>query len=503
MKTKTLKKRRSDEDRGENKKMKSKKRRRRSRRDSSCSSYSDDGSRSRKKISLRKKKSEKNKITSRKARYRSLSSSSGYSSRSCSTCSYSDRSRSPSRDKKVKLRRRGRNKKREKEKKERGRGRSRKRSRRSPSCSICEESGRSSSRGRSRSRSYSAEKHKARSDQQRQHKSSSANDAKVEDKIIQAYDDFPSSRNDEDYEEGRRANADHEEPEKKTGKEVEDGSPAENINGCGIDLVSEKSETVTNTDSSEAQDLELILRQKALENLKKFRGGPSAIKTPSSDQKDESVRTELAKPADGVVEARDTQLLQCNPTTTLQRQGSSQGGIHLTGPRIRSVVSIPEENENENSIIVRPLKASKIARSIDNYSDIGTTPNHVKKLERPNERTALQRTSAIPDKSYSAEHGNENICEADIEVSAEGLASDFAASDNTKNQNVPAVEETTSSQVEQVNKNGSVHVAENTTGSQFEQKTFSRMHDGEMVQVSYKVYIPKKSPRLARRQLQR
>ncbi|KAG0468531.1 hypothetical protein HPP92_017859 [Vanilla planifolia] len=41
------------------------------------------------------------------------------------------------------------------------------------------------------------------------------------------------------------------------------------------------------------------------------------------------------------------------------------------------------------------------------------------------------------------------------------------------------------------------------SGSQFEQKTFSRMHDGEMVQVSYKVYIPKKTPALARRKLQR
>ncbi|XP_077253890.1 uncharacterized protein LOC143892866 [Tasmannia lanceolata] len=45
--------------------------------------------------------------------------------------------------------------------------------------------------------------------------------------------------------------------------------------------------------------------------------------------------------------------------------------------------------------------------------------------------------------------------------------------------------------------------AEAQSGSQFEQKTMSVMRGGEMVQVSYKVYIPKKGPALARRQLQR
>ncbi|XP_048442610.1 uncharacterized protein DDB_G0287625 [Pyrus x bretschneideri] len=44
---------------------------------------------------------------------------------------------------------------------------------------------------------------------------------------------------------------------------------------------------------------------------------------------------------------------------------------------------------------------------------------------------------------------------------------------------------------------------EATDGSQFEQKTMSVMRGSEMVQVSYKVYIPKKAPALARRQLKR
>ncbi|XVF04266.1 hypothetical protein REPUB_Repub05bG0067800 [Reevesia pubescens] len=44
---------------------------------------------------------------------------------------------------------------------------------------------------------------------------------------------------------------------------------------------------------------------------------------------------------------------------------------------------------------------------------------------------------------------------------------------------------------------------ENKDGSQFQQKTMSVMRGGEMVQVSYQVYIPKRAPALARRQLKR
>ncbi|XP_057455487.1 uncharacterized protein LOC130746780 [Lotus japonicus] len=44
---------------------------------------------------------------------------------------------------------------------------------------------------------------------------------------------------------------------------------------------------------------------------------------------------------------------------------------------------------------------------------------------------------------------------------------------------------------------------ESNEASQFEQKTMNVMRGGEMVQVSYKVYIPKKAPALARRQLKR
>ncbi|XP_074311121.1 uncharacterized protein LOC141646993 isoform X2 [Silene latifolia] len=44
---------------------------------------------------------------------------------------------------------------------------------------------------------------------------------------------------------------------------------------------------------------------------------------------------------------------------------------------------------------------------------------------------------------------------------------------------------------------------ETDVDSQFQQKTMSVMRGGEMVQVSYKVYIPNKAPALARRQLKR
>ncbi|KAK1280402.1 hypothetical protein QJS04_geneDACA014277 [Acorus gramineus] len=50
---------------------------------------------------------------------------------------------------------------------------------------------------------------------------------------------------------------------------------------------------------------------------------------------------------------------------------------------------------------------------------------------------------------------------------------------------------------------GEQQKVETKDGSEFQQKTMSVMRGGEAVQVSYKVYIPKKAPALARRQLQR
>ncbi|KAH9609193.1 hypothetical protein KSS87_002229 [Heliosperma pusillum] len=62
----------------------------------------------------------------------------------------------------------------------------------------------------------------------------------------------------------------------------------------------------------------------------------------------------------------------------------------------------------------------------------------------------------------------------------------------------------TASQPSDIVEHGADENTNETDGdSQFQQKTMSVMRGGEMVQVSYKVYIPNKAPALARRQLKR
>ncbi|XP_020092742.1 micronuclear linker histone polyprotein-like [Ananas comosus] len=474
MKTKTLKRSRSsdDEDRSRSKKPAKSSKRRRRRRDSASSSGDDDRRRRRRRISggrdknpgdgRRKepKRPGRKRAAPRRSRYSSpppppsSSSVSSYSSRSCSTCRSRSVSSSPERYRRAKVRPRSRSRGREKEKK---RGRSRKTSKRSPSCSTC---------SRSPSRTHTDERrYKEESDQARRIRSESGvNDAKDEerDKIIQAYDDFPSTQSNEGFD-GKKS-------EKEMVSKNIETEPTENVDGVGIVLASEKSKIAVSSENLEADDLELVLRQKALENFKKFRGGVPAQRS-SGDHKDVGV----------VVDAKDAKI---SSIASFQRQGGIQGGSGLTRPRVRSVVSIPTENKGGDGgvSIICPCDNSENLEPIDQTNEAPDALNQLKRLEgdnnqMPSEQTTVAKDQILHNKTATAEHGS------NIGKTLEGSASGTSAS--------------------VVTKVGNEAVVEDTTGSQFEQKTFSRMHDGEMVQVSYKVYIPKKTPAMARRQLQR
>ncbi|KAG1347404.1 serine/arginine repetitive matrix protein 2 [Cocos nucifera] len=269
-----------------------------------------------------------------------------------------------------------------------------------------------------------------------------------------------------------------------------DTEPAKNADFGNYDSTRKISGDSVNAGSSEPEDLELLLRQKALANFRKFRGGFLAQKNTSGDQKDESIQTELCKDAGRFDEAKDTIVSSnCKSTSSLECQASIQGGIPMTQPRIRSIVNIPTENGDGNSIICcqNASESSRPAvdRIVTSAADGQTTPNHLKSKEEPLDKLLSGKTLSakdIQDKMTVAEPGSSATIGDELKI-ADGSASGASACLNVKNGNKLAEED--------------------TTGSHFEQKTFSRMHDGEMVQVSYKVYIPNKSPALARRQLQR
>lgn len=96
------------------------------------------------------------------------------------------------------------------------------------------------------------------------------------------------------------------------------------------------------------------------------------------------------------------------------------------------------------------------------------------------------------------------VSEADEERNAAKIAQSSIQNINSSGRDVDessnAAGLLTGSSVE--NNSGKVLDGSNQS-SQFEQKTMTVMRGGELVQVSYKVYIPKKTPALARRQLKR
>ncbi|XP_010929197.1 uncharacterized protein [Elaeis guineensis] len=266
--------------------------------------------------------------------------------------------------------------------------------------------------------------------------------------------------------------------------------PAKNADFGNYDSTRKNSRDAVNAGSSEPEDLEMLLRQKALENFRKFRGGFLAQKGTSGNQKDESIQNEPCTNAGRFVEAKDTIVSSnCKSTSSLECQGSGQGGIPMTQPRIRSIVSIPTENGDGNSIICCQNSSESSRPAVDpivaSAADGQTAPNHLKRKEEPLDKVSSGKTLSAKDiqnENAVAEPGSSATIGDELKI-ADGSASGASACLNVKNGNKLA--------------------EKSTTGSHFEQKTFSRMHDGEMVQVSYKVYIPKKSPALARRQLQR
>ncbi|PUZ68189.1 hypothetical protein GQ55_2G005500 [Panicum hallii var. hallii] len=140
-----------------------------------------------------------------------------------------------------------------------------------------------------------------------------------------------------------------------------------------------------------------------------------------------------------------------------QRLGSSAGVSHVNGtPRVRSVVSIPAREGLDGSTYTTPPRPSENSAPVESTSDVGRPLTDINKAERAN---------GDDRKTSEASASNSSILPP-----AEG-----------KSQARP----------------------EDKDGAQFQKKTFSRMHDGETVEVSYKVYIPKKAPALARRKLQR
>uniref|UniRef100_A0ACD5UQ55 Uncharacterized protein n=1 Tax=Avena sativa TaxID=4498 RepID=A0ACD5UQ55_AVESA len=186
----------------------------------------------------------------------------------------------------------------------------------------------------------------------------------------------------------------------------------------------------------------------------------------SAPSQQQGRRLELIRPTsrdmsqDGRNGGSVMQRLGNNPAssaTVKQRLGSSAGMTSVQSTcRIRSVVSIPVREGLDGSEFTKTPSACENPVPVESSSEVGDHPAEINHLE-------------------GTDGDDRETCEASARDSA----------------------------VFSADKGKSKGGTEDKDGSQFEKRTFSRMHDGETVQVSYKVYIPTTSPRLARRKLQR
>ncbi|KAG2310534.1 hypothetical protein Bca52824_022091 [Brassica carinata] len=265
------------------------------------------------------------------------------------------------------------------------------------------------------------------------------------------------------------------------------------------DNSSETSKASHQDNSLNGDDLEAILKKRALENLKRFRGeiqrNGTVSKEVSSVYEGETLQTESEKfeepqerllmeqelcVSEGDKDPETTQVDNVKESGTgladLPSQQDQQSGDTAkvkAGPGISSCTTTKRK-------LIRPVLGQTSLnlasrKEADGCQDAGA--------ESINGKSCLESSLALPTKNVP-----ENIEPRKVSARSPSHAeTETETLDENKEE----------SQSEQ-------KTNDETKGeSQYEQKTMTVMRGGEMVQVSYKVYIPKKTSSLGRRQLRR
>ncbi|KAE9458097.1 hypothetical protein C3L33_10004, partial [Rhododendron williamsianum] len=200
-------------------------------------------------------------------------------------------------------------------------------------------------------------------------------------------------------------------------------------------------------------DLESVLRLKALENLKKYRG--VRVQTNAKPPADEKTKS------DSELKRLSTAKAEFVRNST---SNSEDPRVAISGNSKKEEPSPASESELGKSGLRQEALDTVLNQT--SKADIMVTENDVEKSSVETSRTVGQ-TGCIQD-------GVKNVGESSTSQLSSSLK--------------PTLEE---------------QIPKDQQGGQFEQKTMSVMRGGEMVEVSYKVYIPKKAPALARRHLRR
>ncbi|CAH8360283.1 unnamed protein product [Eruca vesicaria subsp. sativa] len=259
---------------------------------------------------------------------------------------------------------------------------------------------------------------------------------------------------------------------------------------------SETSKASDSDNSLKGDDLEAILKKRALENLKRFRG---------ETQKNETVR----KDSGGETLQPESEIIKDTEGRPLMEQNLcvSEGDKDLeTSERMLQVVNVKESGIGlADSVSQQDQQSGETARvkAGTGISSCTTKRRLIRPVLGQESSNLASRKEAAGCQDAVAENINGKSCPEN------SLA--LATKNGGENIEPTKVTSTSSShdETETLDENKGESQSEQKTNdetkgdSQYEQKTMTVMRGGEMVQVSYKVYIPKKTSSLGRRQLRR
>ncbi|VVB15876.1 unnamed protein product [Arabis nemorensis] len=278
----------------------------------------------------------------------------------------------------------------------------------------------------------------------------------------------------------------------------------------GEDNKSETSKAFHQDNSLKDDDLEAILKKRALENLKRFRGETQttgiARKEVSSVSEGELRQIESEKTEESQDHGLMEQTKLCVSTDSRDFE-DSQKILHEVDNVSESGTVCPDTASQQSGDTVKVKVSSgisscsskrKLIRPVLGQQESSLNPASGKEAAGCEDAEAESINGSTIDKNcpesslvLATKNGGENIEPTKVSSTLNAQSSSHAA-------NAEALDETRGeSQSEQKT------IGEAKDESQYEQKTMTVMRGGEMVQVSYKVYIPKKTSSLGRRQLKR
>ncbi|KAL2476372.1 Uncharacterized protein Adt_37108 [Abeliophyllum distichum] len=309
--------------------------------------------------------------------------------------------------------------------------------------------------------------------------------------IVYNHDDFPSPRSIESDDVGCKGESEYHSlgasnKKSRIGEEVTkhsfsgmEGSDKKNNTGDTksneVDSNTFEKKTITDVSVSVTDlggdDLETILRQKALENLRNFRGGLQTHAIANLKIDNESDVNKFSSAGADVIQNKSI------------KQDSS------------NVACLTREKDHSSM--------PTITRDLSHYKEIEkdiTGHDNVGKERRTNKQNAIHLSDGA---ALSIHSENEDCSTAHVVITKPPSIPDPNQGAGATNACSSAIMESTC--VEPTSGEHTLKDQQNEAkdSSQFEQKRMSVMRGGEMVEVSYKVYIPKRAPALARRQLRR